>query len=104
MDKDRFDTVVAEQIHRRYAIIEQISAEPKNDDLAHMPFGVFNANATWVAIPAITHNLLRAVVGLSGGRMDKVRAQTLRTRIISIPARLAHGARRLILLLPTKKP
>ncbi|MDN6605314.1 MAG: IS1380 family transposase, partial [Brevibacterium sp.] len=39
-----------------------------------------------------------------GGRMTKVRAQTLRTRIISIPARIAHRARKLILHLPTKWP
>ena len=33
--------------------------------------------------------------------MSKVRAQTLRTRIIGIPARIAHRARKLILHLPT---
>ena len=104
IDRDRFDTVAADQMHRKHAIIEQINAELKNGALAHMPSGVFNANAAWVAIAAITHNLMRAAAGLIGGRMSKVRAQTLRTRIISIPARIAHRARKLILHLPTKWP
>jgi hypothetical protein len=91
-------------VHRKHAIIEQIHAELKNGALAHMPSGVFNANAAWVTIAAITHNLLRAAAGLIGGRISKVRAQTLRTRIIGIPARIAHRARKLILHLPTKWP
>nr|BFF05798.1 hypothetical protein GCM10023233_07670 [Brevibacterium otitidis] len=75
-DKDRFDTVAVDHMHRKHAIIEQINAELKNGALAHMPSGVFNANAAWVAIAAITHNLLRAAAGLAGGRISKVRAQT----------------------------
>ena len=104
VDQDRFDTVAADQIHRRHAIIEQINAELKNGALAHMPSGVFNANAAWVTIAAITHYLLRAAAGLIGGRMSKVRAPTLRARITSIPARIAHRVRKLILHLPTKWP
>ena len=36
--------------------------------------------------------------------MSRVRAQTLCTRIIGIPTRIAHRARKLILHLPTKCP
>ncbi|TSI14225.1 IS1380 family transposase [Brevibacterium aurantiacum] len=104
LDQDRFDTVLADQIHRKRAIIEQINAELKNGALAHMPSGVFEANAAWVTIAAMTHNLLRAAAGLMGGRMSKARAQTLRTRIILVPARIAHRARRLILNLPRDWP
>ena len=104
VDQDRFDTVAADHIHRRHAIIEQINAELKNGALAHMPSGVFNANAAWLAVAAITHNLLRAAAGVVGGRMGKVRAQTLRTRIISVPARIAHRDRKLILHLPRAWP
>ena len=46
MDKDHFDTVAADQVHFKHAIIEQINAELKNGALAHMPSRVFNANAT----------------------------------------------------------
>lgn len=104
VDRERFDTVAADQVHRKHAIIEQINAELKNGALAHMPSGVFNANAAWVVIAAITHNLLRAAAGLIGGRMTKVRTQTLRTRLIGIPARIAHRARKLILHLPRRWP
>lgn len=104
VDRDHFDTVAADQMHRKHAIIEQINAELKNGALAHMPSGVFTANAAWVALAAIAHNLLRAAAGLIGGRMSKVRAQTLRTRIIGIPARIAHRARKLILHLPRRWP
>lgn len=69
-----------------------------------MPSGVFNSNAAWVTIAAITHNLLRTVAGIVGGRMSRVRAQTLRTRIIGVPARIAHRARKLILHLPRAWP
>src|SRR5699024_8913629 len=104
VDLDCFDTVRADQVHRKHTIIEQINVELKNGALAHMPSGVFNANAVRVALAAITHNLLRAAAGLIGGRMSKVRVQTLRTRIISVPARIAHRARRLILHLPRQWP
>jgi len=104
LDQERFDTVLADQIHRKHAIIEQINAELKNGALAHMPSGAFDANAAWVTIAAMTHNLLRAAAGLMGGRMSKARAQTLRTRIILVPARIAHRARRLILNLPRDWP
>ena len=50
----------------------------------------------------MAHNLLRAAATLIGGAMGRARALSLRTRIISIPARIAHRARRLILHLPTK--
>ena len=104
IDQDRFGTVAADQVHRKHAIIEQINAELKNGALAHMPSGVFNANAAWLTIAAITHNLLRAAAGIIGGRISKVRAQTLRTRIIGVPARIAHRARKLILYLPDAWP
>ena len=104
LDQDHFDTVVADQVHRRHTIIEQINAELKNGALAHMPSGVFNANAAWVTIAALTHNLLRAAAGVVGGRTSKVRAQTLRMRIIDVPARVAHRARKLILHLLKKWP
>ena len=95
------DTVAADKVHRRHAIIEQIHAGLKNGPLGHMPSGVFNANAAWLTIAAMTHNLLRAVAGLVGGAMARVRAPTLRARIITVPARIAHRARKLVLHLPT---
>lgn len=95
------DTVAADQIHRGHAVIEQVNAELKAGPLAHMPSGKFQANAAWLAITTMAHNLMRTASVIIGGAMSRVRALTLRARIISLPARLAHRARRLILHLPT---
>ena len=95
------DTVAADQVHRQHAVIEQVNAELKAGPLAHMPSGRFQANAAWLAITAMAHNLMRTGATIIGGAMSRVRAMTLRTRIITIPARIAHRARRLILHLPT---
>ncbi len=89
-------------MHRGHAVIEQVNAELKAGPLAHMPSGRFQANAAWLVTAVIAHNLLRTVATVIGGAMARARALTLQARIISIPARIAHRARRLILHLPTK--
>ena len=48
----------AEAAHRGHAIIEQVIADLKNSALAHLPSGVFTANAAWLAITAIAFNLM----------------------------------------------
>src|SRR3954466_13867428 len=45
---DDLDTVAADQTHRRHAIIENVHADLKASALAHLPSGVFNANAAWL--------------------------------------------------------
>lgn len=52
-------TVAADKTHRGHAVIEQINAELKAGPLAHMPSGNFHANAAWLTIAAMAHNLLR---------------------------------------------
>src|SRR5699024_2491389 len=71
------DTVAAEKMHRGHAIIEQINAELKAGPLAHMPSGVFNANAAWLTIAAMAHNLIRATATTIGGKLARARAQTI---------------------------
>lgn len=100
IDAETLDTVAADKMHRGHAIIEQINAELKAGPLAHMPSGAFNANAAWLAIAAMAHNLIRATAAVMGADMARARAHTIRTRILAIPARIAHRARRLILHLP----
>ena len=95
------DTAAADRVHRGHAVIEQVNAELKAGPLAHMPSGKFQANAAWLVTATIAHNLLRTVAAVIGGAMARARALTLRSRIIGIPARIAHRSRRLILHLPT---
>ena len=55
-----FELVQAEGQHRDHAVVEQVFADVTSGPLAHMPSGVFAANAAWLSIAAMAHNLLRA--------------------------------------------
>lgn len=101
VDADTLGTVAADKLHRQHAIIEQVFADLKAGPLAHMPSGKFQANAAWLVTAAITHNLLRTAATLIGGQLARARAVSIRQKIINIPARIAHRARRLLLHLPT---
>ena len=101
VDADTLGTVAADKLHRQHAVIEQVFADLKAGPLAHMPSGKFQANAAWLVTAAITHNLLRTAATLAGGRLARARAVSIRQKIINIPARIAHRARRFILHLPT---
>jgi hypothetical protein len=97
-------TVAADLTHRGHAIIEQLFADLIDGPLAHMPSGRFPANAAWLTLAAMTHNLVRAAGCLTGPRYAKARTATIRRDLINIPARLAHRARRVIVHLPAHWP
>ena len=59
-DPELLDTVAADKTHRGHAIIEQVHADLKNSALAHLPSGVFTANAAWLVLAVIAFNLTRA--------------------------------------------
>jgi hypothetical protein len=96
--------LAAEATHRDHAIIEQVIAELKNGPLAHLPSGVFTANAAWLACAAIAHNLTRAAAVLAGGRHVRTRTATVRAQLIHTPARVAHSAHQQLLHLPSGWP
>ena len=91
-------------MHRDHAIIEQVIAELKDGPLAHVPSGKFTANAARLALAALAFNLLRAAGAAASVRHAKARWATLRTHLITIPARIASSARRLVLHRPTDWP
>ena len=62
------DTVAADKTHRGHAIIEQVHADLKNSALAHLPSGVFTANAAWLVLAVIAFNLTRAAATLDRRR------------------------------------
>jgi Transposase DDE domain group 1 len=96
-----YETVQAEEQHRGHAIIEQLLADLNDGPLAHLPSGKFNANAAWLAIAAIAHNLVRAAGALAGRRHAKARAATVRRDLVTVAGRAArHGRDRLTLHLP----
>ena len=85
--------------HRRHAIVEQSIAELKSAGLAHAPSGRFMANAAWLALAVMAHNLARAVGALAG--TARATTATLRRQLFTGPGRLVRTARRLHLRLPT---
>jgi hypothetical protein len=100
-----FELIQAEQQHRGHAIVEQVFADLFDGPLAHLPSGDFNANAAWLTLAAITHNLTRATGCLAGAFHAKARGATLRRRLINVPARLARsGHGHLTLHLPRHWP
>jgi len=96
--------VAAEKQHCEHAIIEQVNADLKNSALAHMPSGSFAANAAWLALAAITHNLTRAAGCLASLFHAKARTGTLRRHLITLPARITRRSRRITLHLPRNWP
>jgi DDE family transposase len=96
-----YELVQAEEQHRGHAVIEQFLADLNDGPLAHLPSGKFNANAAWLAIAAIAHNLLRAAGSLAGRRHARARAATVRRDLIAVAGRTArHGRDRITLHLP----
>ena len=101
VEQSVLDTVAADKVQRQHAVVEQVFADLKAGPLAHMPSGRFYANAAWLVIAAISHNLLRAAGSVAGGKLVNARTVSLRQKLVNIPARIAHRARKLILHLPT---
>jgi len=91
----------AEAQHRDHAVVEQVFADWAGGPLAHLPSGSFPANAAWLSLAAISHNLLRAAGALASLACAKARTATLRRDLIDVAARTArHGRGHLTLHLP----
>jgi hypothetical protein len=98
------ETLALEADHRRHAEIENAIRDLKYGmGLNHLPSGKFAANAAWLAVQVIAHNLARwtARIGLGAGI---VTAKTLRRRLFGLVGRLTRSARRETLHLPAGWP
>ncbi|MCX4784997.1 IS1380 family transposase [Streptomyces sp. NBC_01221] len=94
----------AERDHRRHAVVEQVIADVKNSAFAHAPSGHFQANAAWLTLAALAHNLTRAAGALACAFHARATTATIRDHLINVPARLARSARHLTLHLPQHWP
>ena len=103
-DPGVLDTVAADKTHRGHAIIEQVHADLKGSALAHLPSGMFAANAAWLVLAVMAFNLTRATGVLAGPRLAKATTGTMRRKLINVPARVATSGRRITLHLPTAWP
>ena len=98
------DTVTADQVHRRHAIIEQVHADLKGSALAHLPSGRFTANAAWLVLAVIAFNLTRTAATITGPDLRSATTATIRRKLITVPARIASSGRRITLHLPRAWP
>ena len=90
--------------HRRHAEIENAIRDLKYGvGLNHLPSGRFAANAAWLAVQTMSHNLARWTARLGLGERIAT-TKTLRRRFFSLAGRLTRSARRLTLHLPDRWP
>ena len=98
------DTLQLEADHRRHAEIENAIRDLKYGvGLNHLPSGRFAANAAWMAVQVIAHNLARWTARIALGE-QAVTTRTLRRRFFALAGRLTRSARRLTLHLPQHWP
>ena len=88
-----FVMLQAEDDHRDHALAEQVFADLASGPLAHLPSGRFAANAAWLTLAAIAHNLVRAAGCLASAFHARARGATIRRDLIDVAARLARTGR-----------
>ena len=99
------DTLDLEADHRRHAEIENAIRDLKYGvGLNHLPSGRFPANAAWLAVQTMAHNLARWTARIGLGEQAVITTKTLRLRFFSLAGRLTRKARRLTLHLPQGWP
>jgi Transposase DDE domain group 1 len=98
------ETLWVEADHRRHAEVENTIRDLKYGvGLNHLPSGRFWANAAWLALNGIAHNLARWTTRLGLG-LPLLATKTLRHRLFRLPGRLTSSARRHSLHLPAAWP
>jgi Transposase DDE domain group 1 len=100
------ETVELEADHRRHAVIEDVIRDLKYGvGLNHLPSGRFGANAAWMILNIIAHNLGRWTSRIGLGREGPpMTTKTLRTRLLDLPGRLTTSGGKRTLHLPKAWP
>ena len=89
---------------RRHAEVENAIRDFKYGvGLNHLPSGRFAANAAWLAVQVIAHNLARWTARIGLGE-PTVTTKTLRRRVFALVGRITRSARRLTLHLSQRWP
>ena len=99
--------VEADRYHRSHAVCELAIRDLKGSGgLAHLPSGIFNANAAWLLCAALAHNLYRqiAILGETQPAGRLVCGRTIRTRLFGVPGRLVNHSGRPVLRLAARWP
>jgi hypothetical protein len=99
------DTLELEADHRRHAEIENTIRDLKYGvGLNHLPSGRFAANAAWLALNVIAHNLARWTATVAFNADSFITTKRLRRRFLVLPGRITRSARRLTVHLPARWP
>ncbi len=98
------ETTAIEADHRRHAVVEDTIRDLKYGvGLNHMPSGRFGANAAWLALNVMAHNLARWTSRVGLGE-TLIATDTLRRRYLRAPGRLTSSARKFTLHMPKRWP
>jgi hypothetical protein len=98
------DTIELETDHRRHAVVEDAIRDLKYGvGLNHFPSGKFAANAAWLGLNVIAHNIARWVSRL-GLDETLIATDTLRRQHLRCPARISRSARTITLHFPSRWP
>lgn len=101
------DAVDIDKFHRHHAVVELAIRDLKEGaGLEHVPSGNFNANSAWLQCAVLAHNMIRWTVIAGKVRVDNqlIVARTLRTRLLTIPARIVNRSGRATLRMPANWP
>jgi DDE family transposase len=91
--------------HRHHAVQELAIRDLKEGaGMNHCPSGVFWANAAWLVLATLAHNLLRWTTRLGTLSTGPIVTKTVRRRFLTVPGRLTRSARTWTLHLPTRWP
>ena len=75
--------------HRAHAVCELAIRDLKANGLAHCPSGRFNANAAWLALAMLAHNLIRWADTITTGHPRLITTATTRRTLIATPHQIA---------------
>ena len=101
------DMVTVDRFHRQHATIELAIRDLKEGaGLEHVPSGRFHANSGWLQCAVLAHNLTRWTAVLGEVRVEDqlVVARSIRTRLLTLPARLVNRSGRPTLRMPRRWP
>ncbi|MGH3093535.1 MAG: IS1380 family transposase [Gaiellaceae bacterium] len=95
-----------EQLHRARAACEDRIRCGKESGLRNLPFRSFQANAAWLELVLVGHDLLvwTQRLLLADGELARCEPKRLRYRLLHVAGRLTRHARRLVLHLPRAWP
>jgi DDE family transposase len=104
-DQQHPDIAALEQLHREHAQVEDAVKTLKASGASHMPFHAFTANAAWLELAILAHNITIWTQQLTlDGEHRICEPKRLRYRILHVAGQLTRHARKTTLHLPADWP